>query len=442
MALPGRRKDHHSSAATSRSPRASDSLLFLAALLTSIFQFYVLPAVAGIHIPLFLLVVYALALRVNWMTAGRMGLGRLLIGIYVVQIISWSWSPNIFLGIRTLVYTFPFLIVFLHVSTQMRRNPQDVWRAIRIYCLAAAVQSSLVIVFRFHPSIESTFWSSPAAEVFITPNGLKEFLNPLTGNNAYDPLKAGGFMLNANVAGTWAGVLTFLTLACMRVKASPLLKIAFLIHIGAVFACGSKASLGLVFLVPAAAALFYGRPSNKVFQVTLGLFVCVLFLFAYVALPDSPSLFHGPYLEETTQTLLTRTVLWKHALHEFLRTPVLGHGFGGWELSLKGPAGSHVNVRDSFPPHNSLIDLWSKSGLPALALGLALIVTSVRRIHGLRETDPGVSYALLCAYLFFVLQELGENYGLLGEHHLSIAIASILGIASGLTKRPKRGVIH
>jgi O-antigen ligase len=110
--------------------------------------------------------------------------------------------------------------------------------------------------------------------------------------------------------------------------------------------------------------------------------------------------------------------------------PLAGLGFGGWEQRFALNAvvpGAVVTV----PPHNSLFILWLQSGLPGVLGGLALIATvyaAAARVAGSRDQDTRtLAVGVAGAFTWYLAQGLGENFGLIGEVHMTPLLGALLG---------------
>lgn len=425
---------HGRASAVSATDEGRIPKLFLLVLICSIFQFYIFPPVMGIYIPLYLVAVYALAFKVNWLEAGKTSIGILLICLYTVQVISWLWSPDLVLGVRDLIYTFPFLIVFLFVYQHMRTNPEGIWRAVRIFCVFAVAQSLLVISFRFFPDLEIRFFRTFFAKLFINPNVIAEFFSFGGGNNTFDAAKAGGFFVNANRAGAFAGILTYLTISTFKYTNKYLWFFTLCVHLLAILTCGSKASLFLLLFVPLLCIIIINR--SKIFTIS--------FVFSILLLP---SLFIIQYLFDIDSlisaahnTFMARTFLWEYAGQQFLRNPLLGQGYGGWNFSVMDVSGAAVgyDVRTKLPPHNALIILWSQSGIVAAFLGIVLWTLIIRNALTSIKVDTKLFWGLFAGYLIFIIHSLGENYGIFGDPHMTSALALIVGVSAYLHNSMKK----
>jgi O-antigen ligase len=461
--------------------------LFLLVLICSIFQFYIFPPVMGIYVPFYLVAVYALAFKVNWLEAGKTVIGMLLISLYLMQIISWFWSPDVVLGVRDLIYTFPFLIVYLYLYQCFQVNPVGILKAVRIFCVIAVAQSLLVIIFWKSPELQTLFRSHAFGKLFLNPNWIVSFeleRKMKEGIVAAGEIKSSGFFMNGNVAGAWGASILYITIAAFSFKSehkkyaerqkqtintninwlsnNRILKLKKTsnkelifnfghkvlapLHMLGIFFCGSKASLGLIFLSPLL-SIFYLFPSSRralVFIVALVIIVLIILIPFYEAIASL--LFSSDYIENSIRTFLSRLFLWEHAWHEFFTHPVFGHGYGGWQISMQGleqkAFGLDIDVKDSFPPHNSFIYLWSQSGLLALAIGVAVVVVSIKTFGKLKEVNPIMGFCFLTAYLFFIIQACAENYPILGEYHQTVPIALMIGIAVAMTHKLKKPLVN
>lgn len=400
--------------------------IFLLVLICSIFQFYIFPPMMGIYIPLYLVVVYALAFRVNWLEAGKTSIGLLLIALYAVQIVSWLWSPDLVLGVRDLIYTFPFLIVYLFVYQHMRTNPEGIWRAVKIFCIFAVVQSLLVISFRFFSDLEIRFFRTFFAKLFINPNVIAEFFSFGGGNNTFDAAKAGGFFVNANVAGAYAGILFYLSIAAFNTHKKKIFIFLPILHVAAILTCGSKAALLLLFIIPIICLFIIWKRKAFIYVFIFAVFlVPVIFLaFNFLDIKD--------LLSSSRHTFIGRTFLWEYAGQQFLQHPLLGQGYGGWNFTVMDVSGNAAgyDIRTKLPPHNALIILWSQSGIIAVFLGVLLWALIIRNTLTFRRSDTKLYWGLFAGYLVFLTHSLGENYGIFGEAHMTSALALIAGMSA------------
>jgi hypothetical protein len=110
--------------------------------------------------------------------------------------------------------------------------------------------------------------------------------------------------------------------------------------------------------------------------------------------------------------------------------PLTGLGFGGWEqrFALSAYLAGSTSV---MPPHNSLFIVWLQSGLAGLLCGLALlaaIYAGISKALGSTQREARqLSMAAAGAFTWYVVQGLGENFGLVGEVHMTPLIGALLG---------------
>ena len=352
------------------------------------------------------------------------------------------WSPAPAQALREIVFSAPFLITFLAARQVASKNPRVIVKSLYIFCMMGALHSLLVLMMLFAPFLKTAFFASPVAFLFINQNSLDAISSGAQVTTTFGSDKSPGFFVNPNVAGVWSAVAFAATILVRRYRKSVLLNAAALLDLGAIGASGSKASLGLLVLVPLIAWLVLkilppvGQRRRVVSTV---MYALVLGAAAYGA---RLALDHASFMENSEHTLLTRSIMWQHAVNQFFITPWLGQGFGGWTLSFApvGYAYQYLGIQPTFPPHNSLIILWSQSGLAALALGM-MIIFYLLRISIAPRQDPDalmLCYCALGAYLFVLIQAMGENYGIVGDIHIKIPLAAILGWASIYEKRTAR----
>jgi len=275
------------------------------------------------------------------------------------------------------------------------------------------------------------------APLAINPNALFALFSEAGKNNVLDPDKAGGMILNGNVAGAWASLCFFITVA-LRWRRWFIVGMAIgAVHLGAVIASGSKASLALVAC--AIAVAFQMRYLARRMSVAnrLMLMVAIVGAASALYLMTTVLLSGSDFAYESAKTLDVREIMWRHALAEFQVHPLLGHGFGGWGISFFGIGGAS-GASDLYPPHNAIVYLWSQSGLLAAVLGIAIILSYLRAFERASKCVQGWEYPLLGAGCIAVAaQSLGENYGVFGDVHASVAMGLILGAAVASSARSK-----
>lgn len=412
---------------------------------TSILQIYLLQ-IGSTYLPLALISLYASAVYLFLETEIPLDrLTLLLFSLFSVEAISIVWSPDRLSGVRDIIFGLPFLFSFLIGRALYLKSPHHALNAIKLYCVLGIFQSALVILFRLMPALESHFLRSGMAEALINPNSLHEFFD-ISANNINAPDKAGGLLLNANVAGVWCAVMTFIALAVPflgghREKRS-IWYIVALIHSGAVLACGSKAALGLLFATPILArfAITFRQLQSFAGRVALvfvsGASGVLAFWFLKLWLASTG------FGQEILVTSIRRLAIWEFAWAKFRGSPWLGLGYGGWERAF-APYGEHLRafgLLPTLPPHNALIILWAESGILAAIIGALIVVAVVGTTISIAGRSPGKNILALwasSAVLFFYIQSMGENFGIFGEVHAQAPLAFFIGVAAGYLRTAK-----
>lgn len=132
------------------------------------------------------------------------------------------------------------------------------------------------------------------------------------------------------------------------------------------------------------------------------------------------------FLNQSAETAETRYQIWGYAFDSFINSPLMGQGFGGWEENYS------IFSNYYFPPHNTLIFLWSKSGLLAALMGLLFIVSCLRvAFKGIRNQQANareLSYSFIMVIAWLFAHGFGENFGLIGEQHQMIILTIMLGV--------------
>jgi O-antigen ligase len=114
-----------------------------------------------------------------------------------------------------------------------------------------------------------------------------------------------------------------------------------------------------------------------------------------------------------------------------MQSPIFGQGFGGWQSGFSRYADEW---NEGFPPHNTLVYLWSQSGIFAVLLALLFMVSvlhaaiKLMRIGGKDDYFLGLSLLMTSFWLF--VQGMGENWGLVGEAHQEVLFAVLLAMVN------------
>jgi O-antigen ligase len=421
------------------SSKSAEYYLAVLVLVTSVFQLYLIP-IGSLYISIGLISAYMASIYLLFAIRHRIDRYHLSFGaLFGLQALSIVWSVDRFAGLRDIIFGVPFFACFLLGRRLCMAHEKQALLAVKLFCLLGLVQTTLLILFRLVTSIESSFLHSDIVALFVSPNALEQFFGG-QANNIADPDKAGGLLLNANVAGVWAATMAFMAMAISRISENSSDRwFWFLVaaaHVCGVLACGSKASLLLLFLSPLIATVALRYLELRSYAVRL------LFFLSFVAL-TVVLVELGRFLVTETEfgrralfATATRLLLWKFAVAQFAASPWLGLGYGGWQAELAKFAGGldTVGLSYRFPPHNSLIILWSNSGVFAAILGLAivfLLFQTAASPSGSGKRGKGLAFWSICVVAFFYLQSMGENYGLLGEPHIQAPFAFFLGVVTG-----------
>ena len=273
------------------------------------------------------------------------------------------------------------------------------------------------------------FLHSSFAKILINPN-IVDGLFHGTRNNIFDPTKAGGFFTNANVAAAFLGINALISYGFSKAYAISWLKAITLLLILGVFFTGSKAGVLLTILL---FALLIITPKIIDRQLTVQRVLIALFFLNVIlalALMAMVTLHYSDFVRQSAETIGVRITIWSYGFREFLHHPLMGLGFGGWQRGFAAYA-AQIDINPNFPPHNTLIYLWAESGLVTVILALVFMFTilkfSIQLIKS-RITDlTMLGIALLGAYSWTFIHGMGTNFGLVGELHMEIVLAALLG---------------
>ena len=362
------------------------------------------------------------------------------LGIVILYIVSFLWSPDRKLGLQPIGYFLQFLVIFAAVLSETRRDEKAVFRLLTVTLAFGLVQALTVVIFRLLPGLKLEFYLSPIAKWFISPNSLK--LMFIKGqNNVLDPTKSGGmFGLDADICAPFLGILVFIAAGLALRFRSRWQMITGLLLLSAIAFVGSKAGLMLAVALPVLALhaiSWQFRRWRNVLRLAMLAFVLVgtVAWFLPKAIEASQATGYqalSSLLEQSQATLTTREKIWAFTPQVFVQHPFRGQGFGGWEKSIL-PYARKVGLSEGhFPPHNTIIYLWSQGGLLAALLGLGFMY-QVMRLGWDQMRRPnghafGLSLAMSFGFLWTFVQGMGENYGLLGDVHMSPLLACLLAL--------------
>lgn len=209
---------------------------FAIALIASVPQLYVLP-LQDFHLSVGLVSSLALwpeALK-NYKELLRNKILQTAVVIWLFQAISLLWSPELRLGIRTLIYSLPFFLIALTATIVAREQPKLLRIVLGIVVAELVALALLVVAFRLAPDLEMAYLHNEFAGWVTGPNTLKAMLDGTGRNNVFDPAKSGGVFVNANLAAAYLGIGAFLSFKLAGQSHSRWFLIAGTIMLTAVF---------------------------------------------------------------------------------------------------------------------------------------------------------------------------------------------------------------
>ncbi len=343
------------------------------------------------------------------------------------QILSLRWSPQPLLGVRSLVYLLPLPLAALALYRLGRERPAVAETCLRALLLGSALEAVLVIAFRVLPSVEIAFLEHPLARLFVPPNTLEALF--YTGrNNVLDVAKAGGLFVNANIASAYLGMSAIAAWYLAESTRTTALRVVAVLDWGAVLFTGSKAGLLCALAVPLALAALRALRARRIRPLTLVVApLAIGGLCALVALRDD---LFDDFGYSTLATIGSREEIWRYALLMISQHPFAGLGFGGWEQRFEIHS-SLIGGATTIPAHNSLFILWLQSGLPGVLCGLGLVACIYGALTQAARSRDARTAALALgvggAFTWYFAQGLGENFGLIGEVHMTPLLGALLG---------------
>lgn len=370
--------------------------------------------------------------RTTWM--------RCAAAMAAIQLVACVWSPSPLAGIREFIYLLPFFLLCGAAYQYGRQRPEGLLRLYIVMLWISLIQVLLVMLFRLAPTLEARFITSSVAGLFISPNVLASLFDG-SPNNIFDAAKAGGLFVNANGAAAFAGCCAMVAWHFGSALRRLDLRLLGALHWVSVFFTGSKAGAICAVLLPLvilAIRLLRGqRPS--MLQVALG---CFVIAFVAVALPVAWELYsHSGFTRASTETLSVRQRIWSFAWATFKKHPLIGLGHGGWELRFPFYALAN-GLNPNYPPHNMFMLLWSKAGIAAalagLAFSLSFLWTHLRAAWRASGRAAALPLGVFGAFLWVFIQAQGENFGILGEPHITTVLALTAGGVAALMQQGRR----
>lgn len=345
--------------------------------------------------------------------------------LLVVQVISLAWSLDVGKGVRLIALMIPFAFILAATIDVIERR-EDLVRLLVYGALAGAVvEAALVICFRLMPAWDNAFRFSAVAPIFINPNALSP--------DNISVKRWSAFLVNPNTAAAYLGITSLLAQAvALRYRQWWTALIGAFLALGVIFtkSTGGVVLLGTLYGV-GFLLLAWPKLSNQWWRLAV--------LFAGFS-----SVLAVLNLDRLTWLVIhsgkVRMQIWHFGLVIFSEYPLRGLGFGGWEVAFEDYA-SNGGMRKAFAPHNTIIGLWSQSGLIAAILGILFII-GVLIFFWRSRTTPQWREFMICAFLamvwYFVHQQV-DNWGLVNERHIMPIAAVLIGIVYAVSRHPGSG---
>jgi len=346
----------------------------------------------------------------------------LLIGLMTISLV---WSYDLKIGIKEIIWYCLFLAVYLYVYIYTIKYPLYMLHILNIYFYLLMALPISIIVFYISPELELNYLHSIMAKIFINPNLILQYTSGLL-SNVSDVNKAGGlFFINANVAGAYLGINYFILIGFYIAYKKKIYLLLSLISIVGLYFTGSKAVI-LIFILLNLMLLF--RKLNiKKYLIILGiLLILVLYYFAGIIYTNCETNLNYSDLIKTTEI---RFLIWDFGFIKFKEYPLTGLGYGGWINQFEYYA-DLLNIQ-VFPPHNTMIALWSSSGIIAVICAIIIMYYILKFANKIQTKNNrelyGIGLAVFYSFSWVFIHGMGENFGLFGDEHMKVILATLLG---------------
>lgn len=304
------------------------------------------------------------------------------------------------------------------------KDGKGVARVLAVASPVIALQSILIILFRFFPDIERAYLASPLAPWLTEPEvrmvhteGLQE--------NILEATRAGGLLLNGNIAALFGMVMaSLLVYVAMNEKKRWCWYLAALCAVAAI-STGSKTPIILSMLLPLVVLIIGAIALRRWVYAGIALLPAVVGLGMVV-------MTEGTLFTQLDRSFADRLALWGLAGRLFPGHWFLGLGYDGWSAvvleqfaSLFGPD----RIVLPLPPHNFAIQAWADAGVIAVTLvllaALLPIVCAIRLLWSVaREQGRVVSREFFQAAMLFVavsyvpLHGVTDTTSFAGDNHV------------------------
>ena len=351
---------------------------------------------------------------------------------FLIQSVSLLWAKDLSMGIKIIAsLTVPYFIFFISSYYISKKSLFYIDRIFLLFFVALLLEAILVIFFRIDLVAEKSFLQSEIAKIFIHPNTLEPI-----HNNTLMARKAGAFFLNANVAATYLGLSSILLFSISVIKKKWYLYLLSLLFWLSMFFAGSKIATILGVLIPIIMTFHYLIIINKIDikkkiillpSIVVIVLAVAIFFISIQSFINNKNIKVSNNIEifqnRTSGAMSGRINIWKYGYEEFKKKPLKGQGFGGW-MTKK-------NWITNMPPHNTLIYLWSQSGIlaPIVALIFMFFILhfGLKLIKSQEYELQILGFGLFYSYLWLFIHGMGTNYGLLGDIHILPLMAVYYG---------------
>jgi O-antigen ligase len=344
-----------------------------------------------------------------------------MVGLLAARIVAVTWSPDAGYGRLPTVLLGQFLVTLVLLYGAASEEP-DLLRQIQYaYWPLVMLDALLVALFRIFPGVEDAYLRSVAG-LFAGQNTVGGLFD-VSRNNVLDPAKAGGVLVNANVAGLFLGVSAMAAFAVWSSTRQRLVLVAGFTALAGVWFTGSKSGRIFSIVLPLAAlAAYHWQRLRPVLRRYLLICGSVAAVGAALLLTFS----HRGFAAAVRVAFGERTDIWGYGAQAFVDHPVLGLGWGGWQKGFATYAAAHGIYSPNFPPHNVLLAAWASAGLLGLALTILVFGAMLGLVVKAFGRDPLFVAWTGAAFVWMIVQAMGENTDVFGDIHLIPILALLL----------------
>ncbi len=304
---------------------------------------------------------------------------------------------------------------------------QKVNLAAEAFVWANAAIGVTVVIFRFLPSVEAAYLSSPFVTLFNSPAQVA-VVHDLLGVNVSDPGKAGGLLyLNGNQCTAYLLCVGALSQMILTGKRAVQFGLAFL----AMAICtGSKTPwFALPIVAVLTVTLYYTKRLPAAARTAI---ICGMVVVAIVA---------DQWLGVSARvagidTFQIRMKLWSRAVEHIGEYFIFGAPEGYWD-QLWWDYGSLYWVL--LPVHNYTLALLMNGGIIALLLVLAQVVLMLHLLTQAAAQGHVKSYWAVAAITYVVLYSQVENFTFFGDSRVCVVLGLTYALAIDSARRRKIG---